>query len=187
MFGNWHSKVSSGERTSPNHGCLLQSCWLCYRRSRGRRQSGAEKLVGEINLSICGFRIKYLLLCLFQFSSLNERFFGILLNRSRVRAQFMWNSKPTIVLTDKKLVTNFFQKNSLPSWLWNPFNHVLQLQFKIVYNAALFRTPAYFLSRLKIIVTEKIPLKVREDIRTTSFEVTKSPSDVTKGEYFFST
>ena len=41
--------------------------------------------------------------------------------------------------------------------------------------------------KLELKVTEKIRLKIREDIQTTPMELTTSPSDVVDGEQFFST
>ena len=48
-------------------------------------------------------------------------------------------------------------------------------------------TAAEFLSRLELEVTEKIRLKIREDIQTTPIEVTTSSSDVVDEEQFFFT
>ena len=48
-------------------------------------------------------------------------------------------------------------------------------------------TAADFLSRLELKVTEKIRLKIREDIHTTPIEVTTSSSDVADEEQFFFT
>ena len=48
-------------------------------------------------------------------------------------------------------------------------------------------TAADFLSRLELKVTEKIRLKIRDDIQTTPIEMTTSSSDVADEEQFFFT
>ena len=103
-------------------------------------------------------------------------------------AQILWEAtKPTIVLTDKKSVTRFFQTNAIPPALWNACDYVLNFIFKIAHIAGSVNTAADFLSRLELKVTEKIRLKIRKDIQTTPFEVTTSSSDVADEEQFFST
>ena len=87
-------------------------------------------------------------------------------------------SKPTIVLTDKKSVTRFFQTKAILPSLWNSCNFVLQSNFQKENIAGLVNTAAEFLSRLDLKVTEKIRLKIWEDVRTTPFELTTSSSDV---------
>ena len=101
-------------------------------------------------------------------------------------AHILWEtSKPTIVLTDNKSVTRFFQTKSIPPSLWNAFDYVLQFNFKIAQNAGSINTAADFFSRLELKVTEKIHLKIREDVQTTPIEVSTSSSDVTDEEQFF--
>ena len=103
-------------------------------------------------------------------------------------AHILWEAtKPTIVLTDNKSVTRFFQTKVIPPTLWNACDYVLQFNFKIAHIAGLVNTAADFLSRLELKVTEKIRLKIREDIHTTRVEVTTSSSDVTDEEKFFFT
>ena len=48
-------------------------------------------------------------------------------------------------------------------------------------------TAADFLSRLELKVTEKILLKIRQDVQTTPIELTTSSSEVADGEQFFRT
>ena len=102
-------------------------------------------------------------------------------------AHFLWEAtKPTIVLTDNKSVTRFFQTKAIPTALWNAFDYVLQFNFKIAHIAGSVNTAADFLSRLELKVTEKIRLKIRQDIQTTPIEVTTSSSDVAdEGQVFF--
>ena len=101
-------------------------------------------------------------------------------------AHFLWEAtKPTIVLTDNKSVTRFFQTKAIPPALWNACDYVLQFNSKIAHIAGSVNTAAEFLSRLELKVTEKIRLKIREDIHTTSIEVTTSSSDIADEEQFF--
>ena len=64
---------------------------------------------------------------------------------------------------------------------------MLQFNFKIAHVAGSVNTAAEFLSRLELKVTERLRLKIREDIQTTPFEVTTSSSDVADEDQFFST
>ena len=61
---------------------------------------------------------------------------------------------------------------------------MLQFNFKIAHLAGSVNTAADFLSRLELKVTEKIRLKIRENIQTTPIEVTTSSSDVADEEHF---
>ena len=103
-------------------------------------------------------------------------------------AHILWKAtKPTNVLTDKKSVTRFLQTKAIPAALWNARDYVSQINFKIAHIAVSVSTAAEFLSRLELKVTEKIRLKIREDIQTTHIEVATSPSDVADEEKFFFT
>ena len=64
---------------------------------------------------------------------------------------------------------------------------MLQFNFKIAHIAGSVNTEADFLSRLELKVSEKIRLKIREDIQTTPIEVTTSSSDVADEEQFLFT
>ena len=64
---------------------------------------------------------------------------------------------------------------------------MLQFNFKIAHIAGSVNTAADFLFRLELKVTEKIRLKIREDIHTTPIEVTTSSSDVADEERVFFT
>ena len=103
-------------------------------------------------------------------------------------AHILWEtSKPTIVLTDNKSVTRFFQTKAILSSLWNACDYVLQFNFTIAHVAGSVNTAGDFLSRLELKVTEKIHLKNREDVQTTPIEVSTSSSDVADEEQFFFT
>ena len=102
-------------------------------------------------------------------------------------AHSLWQvTKPTIVLTDNKSFTRFFQTKEIPSALWNACDYVLQFTFKIAHIAGSVNTAVDFLSSLELKVTENIRLKIREDIQTTPIQVTTSSSDVTEKNIFAS-
>ena len=61
-------------------------------------------------------------------------------------------------------------------------NMCCNLTSKKAHIAGSVNTAAEFLSRLELKVTEKIRLKIREDIQTTPIEVTTSSSDVAHEE-----
>ena len=103
-------------------------------------------------------------------------------------AHVFWETtKPTIVLTDNKSVTRFFQTKAIPPSLWNACDYVLQFNFKIALIAGSINTAAGFLSRLELKVTERIRVKIREDVQTTPIEVTTSSSDVAEEEQVYFT
>ena len=91
-------------------------------------------------------------------------------------AHILWEAtKPTIVLTYKESFTRFFQTKAFPPSLWNAFDYVLQFNFKIAHIAGSVNTAADFLSRVELKVTEKINLKIQEDVPTTPIEVQHLP------------
>ena len=95
----------------------------------------------------------------------------------------LWETtKPTIVLTDNKSVTRFLQNKAVPLALWNSCDFVWQFNFKLAHIAGSVNAAAEFLSRLKLKVTEKIRLKIRENIQTTPFEVLRML--LTKNNFF---
>ena len=103
-------------------------------------------------------------------------------------AHILWEtSKPTIVLTDKKSVTRFFQTKAIPPSQWNACDYVLQFNFKIAHIAGSVSKTANFLSGLELKVMEKIHLKIRDDVQTTPLEVSTSSSEVADEQEFFFT
>ena len=62
---------------------------------------------------------------------------------------------------------------------------MLHFNFKLADIAGSVNTTAEFFSRLEVKVTEKIHLKVREDVQTAPVEVTTSSSNVADEEHFF--
>ena len=91
------------------------------------------------------------------------------------------------MLTDNKSLTRFFQTKAMPPTLWNACDDVLQFNFRIAHVAGSMNTAADCLSRLEVKVTEKIKLKIREDIKTIPIEVHTSSSDIADEEQFFFT
>ena len=58
-------------------------------------------------------------------------------------AQIVWEViKPSIVLTDNKSVTRFFQTKAIPPTLWNACDYVLQFNFQIAHIAGSVNTAA---------------------------------------------
>ena len=103
-------------------------------------------------------------------------------------ARILWEaSKRTIVLTDRKSVTRFFQTKAIPQSLWNACDYVLQFNFIIAHIAGSVNTAGDFLSRLELKVTEKIHLKIGVVVQTTPIEASTSSSDVVDEEQFFFT
>ena len=101
-------------------------------------------------------------------------------------AHFLWETrKPIIALRDKKSVTRLFQTKAFPLSLWNACNYVLQFNFKLAHLAGSVKKAADFLSRLEVKVTEKVRLKIREDVQTTPIAVKTATSDVADEEQFF--
>ena len=103
-------------------------------------------------------------------------------------AHILWErSKLTIVLTDNKSVTRFFQTKAIPPSLWNACDYVLQFNFKIAHIVGSVKPLDDFLASLELKVTAKIHLKIREDVQTTPIEVSTSSSDVSDEEKVFFT
>ena len=95
----------------------------------------------------------------------------------------MGSIKTDDCLNGQKISHPFFQTEAIPPSLWNASDYVLQFNFKIAHIAGSINTAADFLSRLELKVTEKIHLKVREDVQSTPIEVSTSSSDVADEEH----
>ena len=101
-------------------------------------------------------------------------------------ANTSWEAtRSTIVLTGNKSIKQFFQTKSIPPVLWNAYDYTLNFNFKIAHIAGTINTAADFLSVLKLELTEKTHLKVREDLQTTPVGVTTPSSDVADEKKFF--
>ena len=99
----------------------------------------------------------------------------------------MGSNKANNCLDRQQVRHPLFQNKGNPTTLWNACDYVLQFNFKIAHIAGSVNTAADFLSRIELKVTEKIRLKIREDIHTTPIEVTTSSSDVADEEQIFFT
>ena len=78
-------------------------------------------------------------------------------------AHILWEAtKPSVVLTDNKSVTGFFQTKAIPAALWNACDYVLQFKFEIAHIVGSVNTAAEFLSRLELKVMVNIRLKIRK-------------------------
>ena len=64
---------------------------------------------------------------------------------------------------------------------------MLQFNFKLAHIVGSVVTAVDILSRLELKVTEKIPLKIREDIQPTAIEITTSSGDVADEVHLFIT
>ena len=101
-------------------------------------------------------------------------------------SHILWETTiPTLVLTDNRSVTRFFQTKTTPPALWNACDYVLQFMFRIMHVAGSQNTAADFLSRLELTLKEKVQLKLRDDILTTPIDVNLQSSDVADEEQLF--
>ena len=101
-------------------------------------------------------------------------------------SHILWETTlPTLVLTDNRSVTRFFQTKTTPPALWNACDYVLQFKFRIMHVAGSQNTAADFLSRLELTPKERIQLKLRDDIITAPIEVNLQSTDVADEEQLF--
>ena len=101
-------------------------------------------------------------------------------------SHILWETTPpTLVLTDNRSVTRFFQTKTTPPALWNACDYVLQFEFRIMHVAGSQNTAADFLSRLELTPKERIQLKLRDDIITAPIEVNLQSTDVADEEQLF--
>ena len=101
-------------------------------------------------------------------------------------SHILWETTiPTLVLTDNRSVTRFFQTKTTPPALWNACDYVLQFKFRIMHVAGSQNTAADFLSRLELTPKEKVQLKLRDDIITAPIEVNLQSTDVADEEQLF--
>ena len=101
-------------------------------------------------------------------------------------SHILWETTiPTLVLTDNRSVTRFFQTKTTPPALCNACDYVLQFKFRIMHVAGSQNTAADFLSRLEPTPKEKVQLKLRDDILTSPIEVNLQSTDVADEEQLF--
>ena len=88
-------------------------------------------------------------------------------------SHILWETTlPTLVMTDNRSVTRFFQTKAIPPTLWNACDYVLQFNFHIMHVAGTQNTAADFLSRIELTPKERVELKIREDIRSDQYKST---------------
>ena len=99
-----------------------------------------------------------------------------------------WGSpQPVIILTDNKSVTRFFQTKIIPPPLWNACDFVIQFNFVIAHIPSKNNTAADYLSRMEMDPTEKLVLKIREDVETRPIEFNVQSAGVSEEEQVFFT
>ena len=72
--------------------------------------------------------------------------------------------KPTIVMTDNKALTRFFQSKRIPPKLWNHCDQALQFDLVLAHVPGLENPTADYLSRLDINPEDRIHLKLNDQI-----------------------
>ena len=103
-------------------------------------------------------------------------------------AHILWEAtKPSIILPSHKSVTRLFQTKTVPPSLWNARDYALQFNFRKAHLAGSVNAAADFLYRLELKVTQRIRLKIREDVQRTPIEIRTSSSLVADEEQFFFT
>ena len=95
---------------------------------------------------------------------------------------FWGTPPPVIILTDDKSVTRFFQTKIIPPPLWNACDFVIQFNFVIAHIPVKNNTAANYLSRMEMDPTEKLVLKIREDVETRPIEVNVQSAGVSEEE-----
>ena len=80
-------------------------------------------------------------------------------------AHFIWGaSKPVIVLTDNKSLTQFFQSKSIPPSVWNFLDRVLAFNIVIAHIPGKVNHAANFLSRMQTDPNASVSLKLTDKI-----------------------
>ena len=80
-------------------------------------------------------------------------------------SHILWETTlTTLVMTDNRPVTRFFQTMATPPTLWNGCDYMLQFNFHIMHVAGTQNTAADFLSRINLNPKERVELKIRNDI-----------------------
>ena len=101
-------------------------------------------------------------------------------------SHILWETTlPTLVMTDNRSVTRFFQTKAIPPTLWNACDYVLQFNFHIMHVAGTQNTAADFLSRIDLNPKERVELKIREDITIRPIQVNLQSTDVADEEQLF--
>ena len=80
-------------------------------------------------------------------------------------AHILWGvKKPTIVMTDNKALTRFFQSKRIPPKLWNYCDQALQFDFVLAHVPGVENPAADYLSRIDIHPKDRIHLKLHDEI-----------------------
>ena len=94
------------------------------------------------------------------------------IRRIRTHTLILWGvKKPTIVMTDNKTLTRFFQSKRIPPKLWNYCNQTLQFEFVFAHVPGTENPAADYLSRLDIRPDERIHLKLNDEIPVFHVEI----------------
>ena len=100
-----------------------------------------------------------------------KEFLALYLALKEIGHIFWGATKPVTTKTDSKSVTRFFETKIIPPPLWSVCDFVLQVNFTIAHIPGKMNTAAEFLSRLEMDPSDKLILKIREDIPTKPIEV----------------
>ena len=103
-------------------------------------------------------------------------------------AHILWGvKKPTIVMTDNKAVTRFFQSKRTPPKLWNYCDQALQFDLVLAHVPGVENPAAAYLSRLDINPKDRIHLKLHDEITVFKVEIdlaSKTPKKVDDEEEY---
>ena len=95
-------------------------------------------------------------------------------------SHILWEATlPTLVMTDNRSVTRFFQTKAIPC------DYVLQFNFHILHVAGAQNTAADFPSRIELNPKERVDLKIREDITIRPIQVNLQSTDIADEEQLF--
>ena len=98
-------------------------------------------------------------------------------------SHILWET--TLVMTDNRWVTRFFQTKAITPTLWNACDYVLQFIFHIIHVAGTQNTAADFLSRIDLNPKERVELKIKNDITIQPIQVNLQSTDVADEEQLF--
>ena len=87
-------------------------------------------------------------------------------------AHFLWGVKKlTIVMTNMKPLTRFFQSKTIPPKLWNYCDQALQFDFVLAHAPGFENTAADYLSEIEINLQDRIHLKLHDEILVFKVEI----------------
>ena len=101
-------------------------------------------------------------------------------------SHILWGStKPVIVLTDNKSVTQFFHTKIIHPALWNACDFVLQFNSTIAHVPGRMNTAKDFLFRLELNPKEMVRNLIRDDIRISPVQFPIQSTNVAEEERFY--